>query len=80
MNLCKYRNIFGAPSEGVHSFKIFNIAVVDVLFTLLGAYVISLNTKYSFVASSAFLFSLGIFFHYIFCVDTTVAKMISLRN
>jgi hypothetical protein len=79
MNLCKYRNIFGAPGEGVHSFRILNIAVIDVIFTLLAAYIISLHTKYSFFTASLFLFLSGIFFHYIFCVETTIARIISLK-
>lgn len=77
MNLCKYRNIFGAPKEGIHGIRVFNLAVVDILFTIIGAYTISLYTKYSFLISSIGLFSLGIFFHYIFCVETTVSKSIS---
>jgi uncharacterized protein YjbI with pentapeptide repeats len=33
MNLCRYRNVFGAPGEGVHSYRFLNIAVIDVVFT-----------------------------------------------
>lgn len=80
MNLCKYRNIFGRPNEGVHSFRIFNLAVIDVVFTLLGAYIISLYTKYSFITTSIILFLLGILCHHIFCVDTTIARVLSLNN
>lgn len=77
MNLCKYRNVFGIPREGVHGPRFFNLAIVDVMFTLIGAYLISLYTKYTFLTSSIGLFSLGIFFHYIFCVETTVSKILS---
>lgn len=77
MGLCVYRNIFGTPDAGVHSIRFMNLAVVDVLFTLIVAYIISIFSKYSFFWMSVALFSLGIFFHYLFCVDTTVAKMIS---
>lgn len=80
MNLCKYRNIFGRPNEGVHSFRIFNLAVIDVVFTLLGAYMISLYTKCSFITTSIILFLLGILCHHIFCVDTTIARVLSLNN
>ena len=77
MNLCPYRNMFGAPNNGVHSYRLFNIAVVDVVFTLLAAYMITMYTKYKFLWTSISLFALGIFFHYIFCVETTVAKILS---
>ena len=77
MNLCPYRNMFGAPNNGVHSYRLLNIAVVDVVFTILAAYMISMYTKYTFLLTSISLFALGIFFHYIFCVETTVAKLLS---
>ena len=41
MNFCKYKNILGEPGKGVHSYKIFNISMVDVILTLLVAYIIS---------------------------------------
>jgi len=34
MSLCKYKNYFGEPGKGVHSYRIFNIAMVDVIQTL----------------------------------------------
>lgn len=77
MNLCRYRNFFGVPGVGLHSFRIFNLAIVDVVFTLVGAYLISVNTKYTFLISSIGLISLGIFFHYVFCVETTISKTIA---
>lgn len=30
MSLCEYKDIFGIPNEGVHSYRLFNIAIVDV--------------------------------------------------
>lgn len=33
--LCKYRHIFGVEGTGVHSIRILNLAVVDLLATLL---------------------------------------------
>ena len=38
--LCAYRNLFGRVAEGAHSYRIFDIAIVDVLFTVLGAYLL----------------------------------------
>jgi hypothetical protein len=77
MNLCKYKAIFGKPNEGVHSYRVFNFAIVDVLATLLVAYIISTVYKYSFLYTSAILFLLGIFMHSLFCVDTQVAKLLN---
>ena len=40
--LCEYKNMLGKVGEGVHSIRIFNIAIVDVLLTIIGAYIIHL--------------------------------------
>jgi hypothetical protein len=76
MNLCRYRNVFGAPGEGVHSYRFLNIAVIDVVFTFVAAYIISVFSNFSFLWTSIILFLIGIFFHHIFCVNTTIAKIL----
>ena len=46
MTLCKYRNLLGEVGKGVHSYRIFDIAIVDVLLTFIGAYIIYIfNTE-----------------------------------
>jgi len=75
--LCKYKEIFGKPNEGLHSIRIFNLAIVDVLFTILGAYVIHIFIpKYNFWYILLLLFILGIVIHRIFCVRTTIDKLL----
>jgi len=37
--LCKYKDILGKPGEGIHSIRLFNVAIMDVLFTIIGAYI-----------------------------------------
>jgi len=77
MSLCKYKNIFGKAGEGIHSYRIFNISVADVLLTILGAFIIHLFfPKYNFFVILLFLFALGIFLHHIFCVRTTIDKLL----
>lgn len=76
MDLCKYKDIFGAPNTGLHSFRIFNIAIIDVLFTFIAAYFISYFTNFPFLIVLIFLFLLGVFLHRIFCVKTTVDKLL----
>ena len=41
MSLCKYKDLFGKPGEGIHSWRIFDIGVIDVLVTIASAYLIS---------------------------------------
>ena len=76
MSLCKYKNIFGEPNKGVHSYRILNIAIVDVVATILLAYLISYLGKFSFLWTLIFFFILGILLHNIFCVRTTIDKLI----
>jgi hypothetical protein len=75
--LCAYRDIFGKVGEGVHSYRIANIAIVDVIFTVLGAFIIHyLFPAYSTVYILIVLFLLGIILHRLFCVRTTVDRLI----
>jgi len=69
--------MLGKVGEGIHSYRIFNIAIADVLFTVLGAFIIHLFIpKYKFILILIFLFILGIILHHIFCVRTTVDKLL----
>ncbi len=74
--LCKYKSVFGDPGKDVHSYRIFNIAIVDVLFTVIFAWLISLVFNTSFVYTLIILFLLGIIMHRLFCVRTTIDKLI----
>ena len=74
--LCKYKDIFGKVGKGIHSYKIFNISIFDVLLTILVAFIISLFTKYNFISILISLFILGIILHHIFCVRTTIDKLL----
>jgi len=76
MDLCKYRNALGKPGQGIHSFRIFNIAVADVVLTFIGAYFISWVTNIKYVYSLLGFFLLGIVLHKLFCVRTTIDKLL----
>lgn len=75
--LCKYKDIFGKVGEGVHSYRIFNIAIVDVILTFLLAFIIQLLLpKYNYYHILILLFILGIILHRMFCVRTTIDKLL----
>ena len=76
MDLCQYKDVFGAVGTGPHSYRIFNIAIVDVVATLLFAYLISYTTNTSFLWVSVGCFILGIVAHRAFCVRTTIDKLL----
>lgn len=78
MGLCKYSKIFGNVGEGVHSVRLFNIAVFDLLLTVLLAYFINFKffkNKYFLRVLLATLLS-GIIVHRLFCVNSTINSLI----
>jgi len=58
MSLSKYKNILGEPGKGIHSYRIANLAIVDILATLAAGFLISKVTSISFVYASLGLFLL----------------------
>jgi hypothetical protein len=74
MNLCKYKDIFGKPNTGAHSSRIFNIAIIDTVLTIIIGYLISKYFKLNLLYVLVFLFVLSIIVHKIFCVQTTLTK------
>jgi hypothetical protein len=76
IDLCKYKDIFGHPREGAHAYRIFDIAVVDVIATVVVAFIIARVFGLVFWKSLVVLFILGIILHRMFCVRTTVDKLV----
>jgi hypothetical protein len=76
IDLCQYKDIFGKPREGAHAYRIFDIAVVDVVATVIVAFVISRVFGFIIWKSLVSLFIVGIISHRLFCVRTTVDKWI----
>jgi hypothetical protein len=77
--------MFGKPGQGIHSYRIFNIAIVDVILTLILVYIIySINVHYgvhdgniyAFIVDFLGVFLTGITAHWLFCVNTTINKKI----
>ena len=76
MSQCPYKTLFGNLGEGLHSYRIFNIAIIDVLLTLIMSYIISIYTNISFFKIVILTFILGIILHRFFCVRTTIDKLL----
>ena len=76
VDLCRYKDIFGRPKEGAHSYRIFDIAVVDVAATVFVAFMIAYFFGVAFWKSLVVLFLIGIISHRAFCVRTTVDKWV----
>jgi hypothetical protein len=79
---CKYKNALGVPGKGAHFHpRYFDFAVWDITFTVLGAYIIYwilsfFTPRVSFWIVLLSLFLLGIFLHRLFCVQTTIDKIL----
>ena len=84
MSLCQYKDLLGKSGEGAHSIRIFNIAIIDVLATILLAVII-----HQFILEKLFhiywisiwwvlvaCFIIGIISHRLFCVRTTIDKLL----
>ena len=74
--LCKYKDVLGKPESGVHSYRFMGVAIVDVIFTIITALIISYFTKVSFLLVVIITFILGIILHRLFCVRTAVDKFL----
>ena len=74
--LCKDRNALGVPGKGVHSLRLGGVAIMDVVMTLVGAYIIAYYARASFAWTAAGLFLLGIVLHRLFCVRTTIDRLL----
>lgn len=74
---CEYKNLLGKAGKGVHSYRMFNLAIVDIGLTILLSYLIyRLLPNYNFFIILLSLFLLGIILHRIFCVRTTIDKLL----
>jgi hypothetical protein len=79
--LCKYKDIFGKPREGVHKYRFYGFAIVDVLMTVLVALIVSMIIKksfdfYHFIIVLILFFISGIILHRAFCVDTKLDSIL----
>lgn len=80
MDLCNSQlkkdldNLIGVPGEGIHSYRIFNIAYMDVIVVLLAAILIAWVMKWNYMKTIIGIFILGIGVHRILCIKTSVDK------
>ena len=82
MNLCKFSKMAGEPGKGIHSYRFLNIAIVDIIMTIIVAYIIHhfypklVHPEYNLPINTVGLFAFGIVCHRLFCVRTTVDKFL----
>ncbi len=76
IDLCRFKEILGRPRERIHSYRLFDIAVIDVAVTIMIALVIVRVFGFVFWKSLAASFIMGIISHRVFCVSTKVDKLL----
>ena len=76
LNLCKYKNLFGKPGEGLRKYRILDIAIYDTAVVIVIGLLISYFTGYNIWLTLAVLFVSGIIAHRMFCVRTGVDKLL----
>lgn len=93
--LCKYKNVLGVPKQGFHESRIpvVDLAFNDVVGTIgLGLILwgilclfkintnLSKNLGLQCLYSILIMFGIGIFLHWLFCVDTTLNIFLFGKN
>ena len=58
------------PREGIHSYRVFDYAVVDVALTVGGGHALSRVSNYSFLSCVVFLFVVGTGVHHAMGINT----------
>ena len=75
-NVCPLRNAFGLAGKGIHSYRIYDIAVMDFVVTFVGAAILAFIFSWPLGWTFLGLFLLGIFVHRIFYARTTIDKLL----
>lgn len=70
VDLCKYKDLFGKPKEGLRKYRIFNIAITDTLVVIVISVFLSWLTKIPLLLTLVVIFTSGIIVHRLFCVRT----------
>jgi len=73
---CPYKNLFGAEGTGAHSYRFMGFAVVDAGLTVLVAGLLAWAFRTPFWWTLLAFFISGIILHRLFCVRTTLDKIL----
>ena len=74
----KYSDIFQKPNTGVHQYRLFDVALVDYITTIILSFFLTKVTNIPIELSTIILFSLGIILHILFGVNTNFNKYFNI--
>ena len=78
MDLCKYKDILGKPGIGFHRHFRIGFAILDLIGTIMIAYVLSKMLGQTFWKVFLILMIIAIFLHWLFCVKTRLNVLLGL--
>lgn len=81
MNWCPlsdYKNIFGIPMQGLHSYRLLNTAIVDYGLSILLAIIIAYYSNVPLVLTTIGVLILGIIMHTLFGINTGATEYLGL--
>lgn len=76
---CPFANALGVPGKGVHSLRVGGYAIIDIVLTIIAAYLTSKSAKIPFVISFTVWFVLGEILHVLFGVQTAFLTAIGIK-
>ena len=78
MSACPWKDIFGRPREGAHSWRVLDVAMVDTALTFVLAWILQkiFFKNFSFLTILIWTFVVGELMHWYFCVDTKIIQML----
>lgn len=74
--LCKFKHIFGKERQGFHAIRVFDLAILDVIGTIMIGFLISKYLKVNIIAVITLLFATAMFVHRLFGVNTKLNTLI----
>ena len=78
---CEYKNIFGEPNKGIRQkLRLFDISIVDFVLMIVFGLILAKIFKLKNWSGIGISFLTGLVAHNIFCVDTTISRLISKES
>lgn len=72
----RYSTIFGEPRTGAHAIRVFDIAIVDLVLTIILAYLVAYMMNWRFLVVVVCLLILSIVMHRLFGVRTKIDTLL----
>lgn len=75
-SLCSYKHIFGPERQGFHAIRFFDIAIGDLLLTILASYGLAHLFRIHIFSALLVMLALGVVVHRLFCVNTKINTLL----